>query len=130
MIISLSLCNEPTEEGDGTRKFQVKLKQEFEGKEEKLFELELNHGDLMTMEGLHQLFYLHSVWPGDSKEYQDHPLTKGERINLTWRTLVKHLDGSKECNGLVCPLNRPLMNENGIPVGAFIVPKGKLIKEV
>ena len=32
-----------------------------------------------------------------------HPAAcQGERINLTWRTIVKHLDGSDECRGMVC----------------------------
>ena len=71
-----------------------------------MYEVELHHGDLMTMEGLHQLFYLHSVWPGDSLEHGDDPLTQGERINLTWRTIVRHLDGSDECKGMSCALHR------------------------
>ena len=64
----------------------------------------LGHCDLMTMEGLHQAYYLHSVWPGDSKEHTEHELTHGERINLTWRTIVCHLDGGDECKGMCCPL--------------------------
>ena len=58
------------------------------------------------MEGLHQLFYEHSVWPGDSKQHVDDERTRGERINLTWRTIVQHLDGSEECRGMRCPLAR------------------------
>jgi hypothetical protein len=68
-------------------------------------EAELQHGDLMTMEGLHQLFYVHSVFPGDSMGHGDHPQCQGERINLTFRTITKHLDGSSECRGLACPLS-------------------------
>ena len=64
----------------------------------------LGHGDVVTMEGLHQAHYLHSVWPGDSKAHVGHELARGERINLTWRTIVRHLDGSDECNGRCCPL--------------------------
>lgn len=105
-IVSLSLCSAPDE---GRRLFQVRLKQSFRGVDEATrreadAELLLGHGDLMTMEGLHQLFYLHSVWPGDSKAHVGHELTRGERINLTWRTIVQHLDGSEECMGMRCPL--------------------------
>ena len=106
-ILSLSLCNSPEA---GRRQFQVRLKKAFrrgrEGSssEEADATLVLGHGDVMTMEGLHQLFYLHSVWPGDSKARTEHALTQGERINLTWRTIVQHLDGGDECNGLRCPL--------------------------
>ncbi|CAD7965037.1 unnamed protein product [Amoebophrya sp. A120] len=116
----------------GARKFQVRLKKAFMKKDDphgigttgknagqgsgglpsaanssgnpEIHEVILNHGDLMTMEGLFQLYYLHSVWPGDDRNYKEHPLTQGERINLTWRTIVKHLDGSEECRGMKCPL--------------------------
>lgn len=106
-IISLSLCSKGGANGQGRRKFQVRLKKAFqkEGSDEEVHDLCLEHGDLASMEGLHQLFYLHSVWPGDSQEYTEHPLTQGERINLTWRTIVKHLDGSDECKGLRCQKN-------------------------
>ena len=68
----------------------------------------LRHGDLVTMEGMFQKYYFHSVWPGDSKEYVEHPLTSGERINLTFRTIVQHLNGSPdECRGKTCPLSLP-----------------------
>lgn len=59
------------------------------------------------MEGYFQKFYLHSVWPGDSKDYSDSKYCQGERINLTWRTIVKHLDGSEACRGRSCPLALP-----------------------
>jgi len=115
-IVSLSLCSTaPAADGDadsidkdndtnfGARKFQVKQK----GKKEssQVDEIILRHGDLMTMEGMFQKYYLHSVWPGDSKTYMDHEHCRGERINLTWRTIVRHLDGSPECRGLKCPLS-------------------------
>jgi hypothetical protein len=112
-IISLSLCS-PGPKGWGARKFQIRKKKEGgeeaadpkNNNDDDVQEILLGHGDLMTMEGMFQKYYLHSVWPGDSKEYEDHPLTQGERINLTWRTIVKHLDGSKECRGMVCPLSK------------------------
>merc|ERR1719353_2550388 len=49
----------------------------------------------MTMEGLFQLFYLHSVWPGDRDdvEVEPHPPHRkaiGERINITWRWIKQH----------------------------------------
>jgi alkylated DNA repair dioxygenase AlkB len=105
-IISLSLCRQ-----GGARKFLVKEKQchEYDAQDEypegMVHETILHHGDVMTMEGMFQKYYFHSVWPGDSKDYMDDPLTRGERINLTWRTIVKHLDGSSECRGKVCPLS-------------------------
>ncbi|KAL7536757.1 hypothetical protein ACHAXR_012476 [Thalassiosira sp. AJA248-18] len=105
-IVSLSLCSPAVDNNDtyGARKFQVKRKgKKYESEE--AHEIQLRHGDLMTMEGMFQKFYLHSVWPGDSKKYMDHELCRGERINLTWRTIVRHLDGSPECRGLMCPLS-------------------------
>jgi len=111
-IVSLSLCSKNTtaagggdDEDDnfGARKFQVKQKgKEYESQ---INEILLRHGDIMTMEGMFQKHYLHSVWPGDSKKYRDDALCRGERINLTWRTIVRHLDGSRECKGLKCPLS-------------------------
>jgi hypothetical protein len=92
-------------------------------------EVILRHGDLMTMEGMFQKNYYHAVWPGDSKLFKDsskkdngddeglnddddstvnpyHRFTGGERINLTWRMIVKHLDGSEEaCRGKTCQLS-------------------------
>jgi hypothetical protein len=69
-------------------------------------EITLRHGDIITMEGMFQRHYLHSVWPGDddNRAHVNHERCRGERINLTWRTIVRHLDGSDECRGLVCPL--------------------------
>mmetsp|Transcript_35766 Transcript_35766/g.86522 ORF Transcript_35766/g.86522 Transcript_35766/m.86522 type:complete len:425 (-) Transcript_35766:3-1277(-) len=112
-IVSLSLTSPSSEEsGCGARKFQVRRKRDDEDgntAHEKYnhdaIEVMLKHGDIMTMEGYFQKHYLHSVWPGDSKEYMDHPHTQGERINLTWRTIVQHLDGSQDCMGKVCPLS-------------------------
>ncbi|KAL9178934.1 hypothetical protein ACHAXT_011907 [Thalassiosira profunda] len=108
-IVSLSLCARAPcsvvgEDGNfGARLFQVKPKGKKHQMETK--ELMLRHGDLMTMEGMFQKYYLHSIWPGDSEKYTDHELCRGERINLTWRTIVRHLDGSDECRGLACPLS-------------------------
>eukprot|EP00392_Amoebophrya_sp_AT5.2_P007276 g7290.t1 len=97
----------------GARKFQIRLKK----KKQKVFpagqagggveiaDLVLFPGDLMTMEGEFQKHYLHSVWPGDDPSQGEHELTQGERINLTWRKIVRHLDGSaEECKGIKCPL--------------------------
>ena len=113
-IISLSLCSPPNASDNatdgnnanndwGARKFQVKRKGKKYASDIK--EIVLRHGDLMSMEGMFQKHYLHSVWPGDSKGHLDHELCQGERINLTWRTLVCHLDGSAEFRGMVCPLH-------------------------
>ena len=122
-IVSLSLAPPPPplsssksstpEQSDhwGARKFQIRSKQPLQNNGGHIVEKEvvLKHGDLLTMEGMFQKHYLHSVWPGDSQDYASttnnhHPLTQGERINLTWRTIVKHLDGSPECRGITCPL--------------------------
>lgn len=111
-IVSLSLTPPSSDKsGFGARKFQVRRKQEgedgntaHEKYNDDVTEVMLKHGDIMTMEGYFQKHYLHSVWPGDSKEYMDHAHTQGERINLTWRAIVQHLDGSEECMGKVCPL--------------------------
>jgi len=132
-IISLSLCEEGGAGGTGTRRFQIRAKQPLAlhgedgvsdncggiggegcgdgGSSENpridctgVCGVDLRHGDLMTMEGLHQLFLLHAVWPGDRQDQQGHPHTRGERINLTFRTITRHLDGSHECRGVRCPL--------------------------
>lgn len=122
-IVSLSLAapNENPNKDDnpncwGSRIFQVRKKEVDEDGDSsnpkhnttsKIKEILLGHGDLMTMEGFFQKFYLHSVWPGDSKDYCDSKYCQGERINLTWRTIVKHLDGSEACRGRSCPLALP-----------------------
>jgi len=84
-IVSLTLCRSS---GEGARRFQVRRK----GCDSETAEIVLRHGDLMTMEGLFQRHYLHSVWPGDSLDCQEHAACRGERINLTWRTIVRHLE--------------------------------------
>jgi alkylated DNA repair dioxygenase AlkB len=129
-ILSLSLCGP----SGGSRKFQIQPKA---GRlEDELYTIQKNddknatggaggagsaiiqsvlleHGDLMTMEGMFQKYYFHSVWPGDSKDHVDHPLAQGGRINLTWRTIVKHLDGSdEECRGKTCPLHRTTVRQH------------------
>mmetsp|Transcript_46576 Transcript_46576/g.113454 ORF Transcript_46576/g.113454 Transcript_46576/m.113454 type:complete len:85 (+) Transcript_46576:642-896(+) len=80
----------------------------------------------MTMEGMFQKYFYHAAWPGDSKQFcvdedradkddgdygvDQHrhcrqPYTEGERISLTWRLIVQHLDGSEdECRGKTCRL--------------------------
>lgn len=122
-IISLSLCSPPPKgtgatvssstvsdtsvdvrsSNWGARRFQVKRKGNKYA--DHVTEIVLRHGDLITMEGMFQKYYLHSVWPGDSMGRVDHPLCQGERINLTWRTIVRHLDGSSPCQGMTCPLS-------------------------
>ena len=54
---STQLCN--------GRTLQVRMKRAFQSdqSDECVHELQLRHGDLMTMEGLHQLWYLHSARP-------------------------------------------------------------------
>ena len=119
-IVSLSLCARNHDFGghDGERLFQVKRKRgnvETAGngdvryeEENTIFEITLRHGDIITMEGMFQKFYLHSVWPGDDIEnvHTEDDRCQGERINLTWRTIVRHLDGSDECRGLMCPMSK------------------------
>lgn len=82
----------------GSRWFEVRLKRAF-GKDRDVQAVELRHGDLMTMEGLFQLYYLHSAWPGDRNDTIEEAgrSAYGERINLTWRWIVQHMDG--------CPLS-------------------------
>jgi len=101
-IISLSLCERGGVDGLGNRWFEVRLKRPFargasRGAEE-MRAVELRHGDLMTMEGLFQLYYLHSAWPGDRTDLLEAPgrSAYGERINMTWRWVVQHGSG--------CPL--------------------------
>lgn len=109
-IISLSLCSNNGGKS-GARNFMVK-KQQGRSEEqaasgsndETVHQVILRHGDIITMEGMFQKDYFHSVWPGDSQDFLEDPLTQGERINLTWRTIVQHLDGSEECRGKICPL--------------------------
>jgi alkylated DNA repair dioxygenase AlkB len=119
-IVSLSLCARNQDVGghDGERLFQVKRKRrnvettgngEVQCEEENtISEITLKHGDIITMEGMFQKFYLHSVWPGDDIEnvHTEDDRCQGERINLTWRTIVRHLDGSDECRGLICPMSK------------------------
>ena len=112
-IVSLSLCARNHDGGhDGERLFQVKGKlNNGEVRCEEggtISEITLKHGDIVTMEGMFQKFYLHSVWPGDDVEnvHIDDDRCQGERINLTWRTIVRHLDGSDECRGLICPMSK------------------------
>ena len=124
-IISLSLCGRrrrrdcedgggdvEVTEHTGERIFQVKRKARpppvgsSSCDDGVVSEITLRHGDVITMEGMFQRHYLHSVWPGDDvdRAHVNHERCRGERINLTWRTIVRHLDGSDECHGLVCPL--------------------------
>jgi alkylated DNA repair dioxygenase AlkB len=130
-IISLSLCGRRRDDDDdddtehsGERVYRVKRKARPAGSgrrrdpaegvgggggslcDDIVSEITLRHGDIITMEGMFQRYYLHSVWPGDDDDraYVDHELCRGERINLTWRTIVRHLDGSDKCRGLVCPM--------------------------
>lgn len=73
-IVSLSLC-----EG-GHRRFLVTEKQKPDFSNSR--QLDLGHGDIMTMEGLCQLFYLHAVWPGDRYVRLSHLLAPLERTRL------------------------------------------------
>ena len=65
----------------GTRIFQLRQK---EGKEP-THEVFLHDGDICTMEGYCQKFYMHRI-PQDTGE-------RSRRINLTWRWIVKHQEG-------------------------------------
>jgi len=116
-IVSLSLCRGNSNDNDsGARKFVVKRQKPGETEDDTQDqysdttsqEIVLRHGDIMTMEGMFQKYYFHSVWPGDRQDYVDgkHPYAQGERINLTWRTIVQHLDGSEGCRGKICPLSK------------------------
>jgi len=137
-IISLSLCCNKNNNNKnwGARKFQIKRKNssnvndnenDNDNNDVQVHEIILRHGDIITMEGMFQKYYLHSVWPGDddnSKEHDD--LCQGERINLTWRTIVKHLDSNgsstsieeeeeeeeEDCRGITCPLSLSLSSSS------------------
>ena len=121
-IISLSLCcrsGGTAGRDDGARKFMIQPQTDHEenvqgnyAEDDTIQTVILRHGDLLTMEGMFQNYYFHSVWPGDSQEYSTAsseappPFTQGERINLTWRTIVQHLNGSEEeFRGRTCPLS-------------------------
>merc|ERR1719215_2074214 len=82
-ILSLSL--------GATRKFVLKEQERVaEGGKPKSKSFPLHHGDLATMEGKFQRYYLHAV----PKE----PHVLEPRINLTWRWITHH---SRE-NGCRC----------------------------
>jgi len=70
LIISLSLGS--------SRKFQFKR----QGSEKLVGDIWVKDGDLMTMEGLFQKYYLHRV--------PKQPRCKGKRINFTWRWVTAH----------------------------------------
>jgi len=84
IILSLTL-------GAG-RKFMIRQMDQ-NGKRAKPSVLVLSHGDLCTMEGRMQRYYLHAV----PKE----PRISEPRINLTWRWITKHSTGDG------CPLHGP-----------------------
>lgn len=92
-IISFSLAGSDA----GDRWFEVKRKSrggkkgKYAGKGEIIHKVKLRHGDIMTMEGHFQRYWLHSVWPGDRHllEERGHS-AHGERINFSWRTIVNH----------------------------------------
>jgi len=87
-IISLSLAA-GGEGCAGSRWFEVRLKKPSKSE---VRAMELQHGDLITMEGFFQRHYLHSAWPGDRLDLLEAPGRSafGERINLTWRWIVQH----------------------------------------
>lgn len=116
-IVSLSL-GRGLDDGilAGARKFLVQPKHPHNNTNNnghhhhKKHELVLKHGDLITMEGMFQKHYVHAIWPGDDYHYnfQDDPYCQGERISLTWRTIVQHLNGQDDawCRGQTCPLSK------------------------
>ena len=73
LIISLSL--------GGTRVFQLRRKED----KEPMHEVLLHDGDICTMEGCCQKFYMHRI-PQAANESPG-------RINLTWRWILKHQEG-------------------------------------
>lgn len=91
-IISLSLSEPSSDRKLGSRWFEVRLKKGQRGKWGDVRAVELRRGDLMTMEGFFQLYYLHSAWPGDRLDVVEGPgrTAHGDRINLTWRWVVSH----------------------------------------
>jgi len=77
--------------------------------EKSVMEIDLGHGDLMTMEGLCQKYTLHMV------PRADHGRGAGTRINVTWRWIRQHQEG--------CAL--AVQNQKGIQRGSatFLEPK-------
>ena len=104
LIISLSLASAADAAiGDGTRRFELR-KSGGAPDATALHSIELAHGDLVTMEGLFQTAWEHSVWPGDRMDIitekdggggDKH--ARGGRINLTWRWIRHHLAGCPCC---------------------------------
>lgn len=94
-IISLSLSENGGADGLGSRWFEVRPKRAFGPQRCRPHAVELRHGDIMTMEGLFQLHYVHSAWPGDRDDVLEAPgrTAYGERVNLTWRWIVAHSEG-------------------------------------
>jgi len=75
LILSLSLGQ--------SRKFEVKLAEhKDDGPMANIKQMVLHHGDIMTMEGLFQKYYVHRV----PKAYG----VQRARVNLTWRWIKKH----------------------------------------
>ena len=99
LIISLSLAapaDGRASEADGQRSFELRrAKGEADQTSPAEHTVQLSHGDLVTMEGLFQSEYEHSVWPGDdmTKVEEGGKSAVGERINLTWRWVRHHLPG-------------------------------------
>jgi alkylated DNA repair dioxygenase AlkB len=97
LIISLSLAapaDDRTSDADGRRSFELRRsKGEDDQTSPAEYTVQLNHGDLVTMEGLFQTEYEHSVWPGDdmTKVQEGHKSAVGARINMTWRWVRHHL---------------------------------------
>eukprot|EP01047_Picozoa_sp_COSAG01_P035590 COSAG01_NODE_2741_length_7157_cov_10.590677_8_plen_135_part_00 len=87
--ISLSLAPEGGRGGAGQRLFLMRRN----GIEEAEHGITLGHGDMVTMEGLFQSEWQHSVWPGDDTDKAASEQAPGERMNLTWRWLRQHLPG-------------------------------------
>jgi len=102
-IISLSLAAAPHDERPATaldatgakkrtqpgqRWFEVKRRRTWGAPQHAV---ELHRGDIMTMEGHFQRYFLHSVWPGDAHLLSGKDRSAfGERVNLSWRSIVKH----------------------------------------
>merc|ERR1719247_3347425 len=66
-----------------TRKFELKYGKDF-------YKMKLSNGDICTMEGLTQKYFLHRVPKENEKNMKP-------RINLTFRWVVEHLPGCSLC---------------------------------
>lgn len=94
LIISLSLSSSPA---TGKRHFDIRRCGHSSTGCGTCYSVELAHGDLVTMQGMFQTEWQHSIWPGDDEctretasSAANRRTALGERINLTFRWVTRH----------------------------------------